>query len=485
MADLDQLINNKIIEITQIESELKVVEQQLGHFKITDKTLEIMRSHGISDAMYDKLKTLKDKEFRGRRLFVDELNKMFAKEELEDRRNNILSASQIPNSQNPAIPEGEVTRAINSDSRIAAMKLVLEQLDGRLARAKANATDQSAPVVVDFEEQVQKQKEAIETKRNEIRNDIVAAVKSSSLLKLQEKVTILEEKIAVAKETRDRWKQDHDVLRQSRGSNAMSNIEVSQWTKEIDAERDSLDKVRKKKIDLLAANHMDNRARIRETAQALPNNNLNKKNLHVERPWPGDVLPRSPDRGFPGMADAKSGWSRSSRQRARHADHRHGAGLPQSRQSQERGGSRRRELEICPQRIDQLHANDAVAHGPKPVDAGGDGDQCHSRRRQNLHLQPTREQHGNRGNADADRRLRSPQPIDPQTVRSQPLVGRFGDTHSRCRPDRCHPANHHPESLGHHGGTVLEPGGCRPGSRSPARNSLQPIEGPVRFRDCG
>jgi capsular exopolysaccharide synthesis family protein len=203
---------------------------------------------------------------------------MFVKEELEYWRNNILSTAQIPNTQNPAIPEGEVTRAINTDSRIASMKLVLDQFEMKLARAKANATDpKTAPIVLEFEEQVQKQKEAIETKRNEIRNDIIAAVKSSSLLKLQEEVNILEKRIAVAKETRDRWKQDHDGLRQSRGTNAMSNIEVSQRIKAIDVERGSLDEVRKKKISLLAANHMDNRARIRENAQALPNNNLNKK----------------------------------------------------------------------------------------------------------------------------------------------------------------------------------------------------------------
>ncbi|HEV3384528.1 MAG TPA: polysaccharide biosynthesis tyrosine autokinase, partial [Gemmata sp.] len=277
MLELERMITTQTDEITKLESKLKVIEAQLGSFKVTDKTLEKLRSDGFPDTMYDKLKTIKDKEFRNRRSFVDELNKMFAKEELDHWR-SIVTSSQIPDTQRPDIPEGEVIRAINNDVRI--VKLVQEhtELTGIYNRESANATDpETAPAVQNAKERMEKKKAEIEAKKTLIRNDIIESVKSITLLGLQTKVATLEDDIAIAKETRDRYKQDHDVLRASRSSMAVSNIDVYQRLKEIEVEQQHLAQVRQKINEHQAQKQLDNRARIREDAQALPNNNLNKK----------------------------------------------------------------------------------------------------------------------------------------------------------------------------------------------------------------
>ncbi len=278
MIELDRMITNKTDEITQLESELKVAEQQLGWFKVTDKTLENLRGTGITDVMYDRLKSIKDKEYHGRRLFVEELQRMFAKEELEHCRNNILNYSQIPNSQQPVIAEGLITSAINNDGRIVKMTQDLSELIGQYEREKRLATKpDEAPAVQNAKERVDDKKKEIEAKKQLIRTDVIEGVKSGTLLDLQSKVTVLENRIAVAKETRDRWKQDHDLLRTSRSSMAMNNVDVSQRLKEIAAEQEHLTQVRQKINEQQAKTSLDNRARIRETAQALPNNNLNRK----------------------------------------------------------------------------------------------------------------------------------------------------------------------------------------------------------------
>lgn len=278
MVELDRMITVKTDEITQLESELKVAEQQLGWFKVTDKTLDSLRASGIPDAMYDRLKSIKDKEYRGRRLFVEEINKMFAKDELEHWRNSVLASAQMPDTQRPRIPEGEVTRAINTDARIVKLLHERDEWKDLLGREMANATDpETAPAVQNLRERIQKKEESLEQMKKSIRNDILESVKSNTILGLQLKVTAVEDRIAVAKETRDRWKQDQDMLRSSRSGMAVSNLEVSQRQKGLLAKQDILDKVSAKKIDNRAQTQLDNRARIRENAQSLPNNNLNKK----------------------------------------------------------------------------------------------------------------------------------------------------------------------------------------------------------------
>jgi succinoglycan biosynthesis transport protein ExoP len=273
---LEQMITHKTDDITQLEAKLKVAEAQLGSFKVTDKTLESLRASGIPDSMYDKLKTIKEKEFRNRRAFVEELHKMFAKEELEHWR-SIVTLSQIPDTQRPDIPEGEVIRAINNDSRIVKLTQEYTELVGIYERVRDSATDPEITAVQNTRESAEKKKAEIEAKKALIRNDIVAAVKSSTLIGLQLKVTTLEDDISIAKETRDRYKQDLDAHRASRASSAMSNVDVTQRLKEIAVEQDHLTKVRQKINDLHSITQLDNRAHIRETAQALPNNNLNKK----------------------------------------------------------------------------------------------------------------------------------------------------------------------------------------------------------------
>lgn len=278
ILDLDRMITNQNDDITRLESELENSEKRLGWFKLTDKSFADIRASGVPDSELEKLKILKDREYVARRFFVDELNKIFTKDELDRWRNNILAAAQQPNTQQQLVPEGEITRAINNDARVVKLALERDELRTRYERAKATATDPATSVVVLTQlEELQKKEKEIETKKQDIRSDIIASIRSQSLITLQNKVNELEYRIAVAKTTRDNYKQDREQRTKARLGAAVDHVEINQLTKGLDAQRDVLEKVRLQIVQNRMQAQLDNRVRVREAAQALPNNNLNKK----------------------------------------------------------------------------------------------------------------------------------------------------------------------------------------------------------------
>ena len=280
MLELNRKITDITDQITNSESQLKVCEGQLGWFKITDKTLEALKDAGLSDASIEKLKTLKNREFTARRQLSDEIAKLFAKEDLDTIRAPIINAAQIPETQHPNIPEGEVAHEINKDYRVMKVQKELDDWETLLKRTIENATDpKSSPEVARVAEKVEQKKRELAEKRQDIRASVVAAIKSRTLLTLQTRVANLEEYIAVAKEARERYKQDHDALIAQRSTSAAGHVEVAQLMKGLTAQQEMLAKVRLSLVSNRVQTQMDSRARIREAAQPLPNNNLNKKLL--------------------------------------------------------------------------------------------------------------------------------------------------------------------------------------------------------------
>ncbi|HEV3438610.1 MAG TPA: hypothetical protein VG122_14695, partial [Gemmata sp.] len=265
ILDLDQKITNKNDEITQFESELKISEEQLGWFKLSDKSLEELRASGVPGNVLEKLKTLKDREYKVRRFFVEELGKIFAKDELDHWRSSILSAAQIPNTQQPVIPEGEVIRAINNDARIVRLVLERDSYQKLYDSARENAVDpKTSPVVLGHLEDLKKKEEEIKGKKQAIKEDIMAAIKSSAISLLQQKVNELEHRIAVAKETRDKYRQDRDISTKTRLGSAVDHIEINQLLKGLNAQRDVLDKVRLQIVQNRMQAQLDNRVHVRE-----------------------------------------------------------------------------------------------------------------------------------------------------------------------------------------------------------------------------
>jgi capsular exopolysaccharide synthesis family protein len=280
ILELDRMITNKSDEITQRESELKIAEPQLGWYKITDKSLEELRQSGVPESAIDKLKALKDREFKGRSQLADEVAKNVSKEELDRFKKTILSAAQLPTTQRPDIPEGEITRAINNDARV--VKLVAERdlMQKIVDSAKENAPDpKNSPHVQQLVEELQKKEKEVEAKKLAIRTDVVGGIRSLALAELQRKVLVLEDQIAIAKNTRDSYRQEKDALQKTRFNAAESHLEVNQLLKALVPQREFLDKIRFQKAQNRAQTQNDSRVHLREAAQAMPNQNLNKKLL--------------------------------------------------------------------------------------------------------------------------------------------------------------------------------------------------------------
>jgi succinoglycan biosynthesis transport protein ExoP len=275
--ELQKLITEKNNELTQLESELKIAEQQVGWFKISDKSLEDLRKASVPINLVDKLKKLRDQEFHSRKLFVDELGKLFAKDELNQWRTAILNSAQLPNTQQPLIPEGAVVRAINNDSRVVKLTMERAEYQALYEREKENATDpETAPAVLTLAERVQKKEKEIEAKKQEIRNDVVAAVRSSEVARLQLKVNSLEEKIAISREARETWRQELDSNQKTRYGAAGNDSEVTTLRTELLPQQEALEKIRLSLVQLRVQTQLDNRSRIREPAQSLMSTNFKK-----------------------------------------------------------------------------------------------------------------------------------------------------------------------------------------------------------------
>ena len=280
ILQLDQLVDFINKEITARESELRIVEQQLGWFKLSDKSMDELKASGVPSSVLDRLKVLREREFKYRRFFLEELTKVLPKDELDHWKSSILNVAQLPSTQQPIVPEGEVIERINKDARIVKLDSELSYLRARLQNAESIATKpETNPEVLGLKEDVEKKKKEVDAKKLEIKSDVYAAVKSSALASLQTRVNILEENIAVLKETRNSHKLDKDSLVKTRAGMAESNGDVAVQMKGLIPKLEMVAEKKKELVQFQAQSTMDAKAKIRETAQPLLNNNLNKKML--------------------------------------------------------------------------------------------------------------------------------------------------------------------------------------------------------------
>ncbi len=279
-TELNRMISQKTDEINALEARLETDEEQLGSFRLTDKAIDGLRNEGVPENILDKLKPIKDRDFRYRRLFVAELNKIFVKEEADQWNKSVLAVAQLLETQNLLLLKQEIELRIDNSPAVARLQRERDEIKNRMQREAELATDpKTSPVVIEWREKLEAKDREIQDKRSEIRDSVVAAMKSSMIAQLQAKIQGLETQIINAKKDRANYKQELEDAQKNRGGNAASTIEVAQLRKSLEPLQDMLSKVQTELIQNRVQTQMDSRARIRETAQPLPNNNLNRKLL--------------------------------------------------------------------------------------------------------------------------------------------------------------------------------------------------------------
>ncbi len=214
------------------------------------------------------------------RLRIRELDNIVSStnDELTRLESELKIGKQQLDTRKPTIEPAVLARAVTTDGRVVKLVLEREELLQLYEREKKLATDAAtSPVVLELKEALDKADKAIEEKKKLLTGEIEAVVKATRLAAIQEEVGRLEHRIAVSREIRDRNRQDRDAIQKTLAGTAESHVEVAQLLKGLFPQREAIDKIRVQLVQLRMQKELDNRASVREDAQALPNNNLTKK----------------------------------------------------------------------------------------------------------------------------------------------------------------------------------------------------------------
>ncbi len=180
--------------------------------------------------------------------------------------------------QQPVLDPGLVALAVRNDKRVAEMTAYRDVARIQLEKDIKVATDpETSPTVKESKETLLKAEAALASVSKVVGEELEIVERAKALAGLKTKLAELDAKLATNTDLRDKTKFDRDTLAKTITGTAEGNFDIAAIMGGLVPQREALAKIRTNLVQLRMAKELDNRASIREPAQALPNNNLTKK----------------------------------------------------------------------------------------------------------------------------------------------------------------------------------------------------------------
>jgi len=180
--------------------------------------------------------------------------------------------------EQPVLDPSLIVVSVQKDKRVVDLTAARDAARVQYEKDSKVATDpHNDPTVRESKERLDKAEAALQSVVKSVTAEIETVERAKAVATLKSRLAELNAKIATSIELRDRTKFDRDTLANTITGTAEGNFDIAAIMGGLIPQREALAKIRTQLVQLRMAKELDNRASIRETAQALPNNNLTKK----------------------------------------------------------------------------------------------------------------------------------------------------------------------------------------------------------------
>jgi capsular exopolysaccharide synthesis family protein len=204
--------------------------------------------------------------------------------DIEDLRAQIaLYRAKLKEGRIEIKPE-EMERWISAAPPVKRVAEKLMEREERLARelkiaGPTKPGEEEPPTIAGLRTEIESNKKELDAVRERVRPEVTALLKSSSRDNLEVRVRDLEDRLAASEATILSDKGIRDRLQRDITDGARESLDVALYLKDLEPEKEHLQKLRTKIQDLKSVKDQDARMKVREKAVGAANENLNRKTL--------------------------------------------------------------------------------------------------------------------------------------------------------------------------------------------------------------
>jgi succinoglycan biosynthesis transport protein ExoP len=173
----------------------------------------------------------------------------------------------------------ELGQFVDADPRVAV--LLKQKLEKEMLRNREveRAADQNAPTIKELNAQIERLETQLAAARKAALPEVEAVLKTASERQVRNLLAEQEEKLLATARFLADWQKTRDEFEQRISTSARAGVDLDSLQKGLAPKREYLNKIESQLIQLRIAKNLDPRVKVRESAVAIVNQNLQRKIL--------------------------------------------------------------------------------------------------------------------------------------------------------------------------------------------------------------